>query len=213
MTLEYAAVARENIILAQYASASGNFDIEFSDIFKKMNKNEGQFACEKKNKKFFILHDASGLNFIVVGAIELDQPKAFEFLKKLQRNFLIQHTRSWQNAEPFSLQNEFSPKIKSLLIETSSQKFEQIQRNLSETQDTMSKNIQNLMLRGNELELLDSTANELSNSSVEFVRTSASIKRQMFCQKYSLWFIIAGIAVVVIFLVIIIVCGIKFNKC
>ncbi|KAH0788053.1 Synaptobrevin family protein [Histomonas meleagridis] len=209
MPFEYAAVARHDIILAQQACSSGNFDVLILGILKQLNPSDQRFQCEKSTHKIFIEQLDTGINFSVIGTQDITANDAFDFLRKLQTTFLMKHGRNWSTASSFSFQSEFSPVIKSLLTETD--KIKEIHENLNEAQELMKENIKEVYLRGSTIEALDNGAENIVTSSKQFNRKSTSMRRQMCWEKYKLG-IIAGIFILALIIIIVIVVTAKSTK-
>jgi hypothetical protein len=116
MSWDYAAVARQDVILVQYALSGGNFDEMICDIFKQINTGNSVFAYRDGDQTYFVLHDECGLNFIVVGSESPPLTEATTFLNRLRQTFIINpNFRLWKDIPPYGLQNEFSDEIHTLL--------------------------------------------------------------------------------------------------
>lgn len=201
---DYTAVAHNDVIMAQYAASGGNFDVTIGEMLKRQNPRDTNYAFEKNQHKYFVLHDDSGLNFIVVGSLATQQQFAFTFLQRVQQAFFLNYARrAWKDVRPYSLQGEFSDNLKQLMNAASKDsKIEKIRANLAETQEVMQDSMQKVLLRGNQLDTLDKTSETLAQDARAFDRNATSIRRSMWCKKYQWWFV--GTAVVVLIIIIII---------
>ncbi|OHS99850.1 Vesicle-associated membrane protein 714 [Tritrichomonas foetus] len=203
-SLEYTAVARKNVILAQFAASSGNYDVSISEILLRLNPKEERSACERSGHKYFILQQEEGLNFVVVGPPHLNSYIAYDFLGRVQRSFLLHHARTWQTAPAYGLQNEFSKTLENLLNEAiRHNRLEEAKSNLQDTQNTMSDNLQKALLRGDNLQDMENSASSIAASSNTFGRSATSVRRKMLCMKYR-FHIVAVVAIVLIIIIIII---------
>lgn len=186
---EYAAVARDTTILAQFANVSGNFDVLVTEILQKINIRENQFVCERNGHKIFIQKytdldnsdNSNGFNlyFILVCTINSQTNDAYSVLDKIQRSFLLRYSRSWQNCASYGLNKEFSGELNNILS-AQQMKIQQIKDNLSTTQEQMTNNLQKALLRNTALEDLNQSASEISQSSREFARSSTRVNRRQF---------------------------------
>lgn len=184
---EYAAIARKSTILAQFANANGNFDVLITEVLQKINIRDNQFVCERNGHKIFIQRyedinesensDNSNLYFILIGSLNCQPNECFNILDKIQRSFLLRYSRVWQNCASYGLNKEFSGELSNFL-NTSQLKLQQIKNNLNDAQDMMSDNMQKALLRNTQLEELNQTASEISQSSREFSRNSTQLNRQ-----------------------------------
>lgn len=204
---DYAAIACNDVILVQHAISGGNFDVTIGDMLKRQNPRDATYAFEKGQHKYFVLHEESGLNFIVVGSLATQQQFAFTFLQRVQQAFFLNYSRrAWKDVRPYGLQSEFSDNLKQLMTAASKDnKIEKIRANLAETQEVMQDSMQKVLLRGNQLNNLDKTSETLAQDARAFDRNATHIRRSMWFKKYQ-W-IILGVAIVVVILIIIIACA------
>ena len=207
MHFEYAAVARGKFILAQHASSSGGYDITASEVLQRLNPRDDRFTCDRNGKRVFLLHqalDGDSLNFVAVGGNNISEDIAYDFLGKLQRLFIIRNARRWQDAAAFSLQSDFSGEIARLMGSfDAGGRLREIRANLEEAQDKMRDNMQQALLRGENINELESNASSVAEASSEFGRTATSVRRRAQCRKYALWVAAALFVIVIMFLIIV----------
>jgi vesicle-associated membrane protein 7 len=92
-------------------------------------------------------------------------------------------------------------------------KIQTIKDNQRETQVQMTENLTLALQRGAGLDELSTKADTLKESAQTFHREATAIKRQMCCQKWR-WYIIGiTIAVVIIFAIVWMSCGLTFSGC
>jgi hypothetical protein len=116
MAYDYAAVARQYVILCQYAMTGGSFDVVLADILTRATATNPVFAYRDGSQTYSVLHDESGLNFIVVSS-EGKLPDATAFLQRLRRTFLTTPSvREWRDSPAYGLQNEFSDQIHEMIV-------------------------------------------------------------------------------------------------
>ena len=190
---EYAAVARNSTILAQFANANGNFDVLITEVLQKINIPENQFVCERNGHKIFIRRyedindsdessDKFNLYFILVTTLNCIPNESYNILDKIQRSFLLRYSRNWKNCASYGLNKEFSGEL-SNIINSQQIKLQQIKDNLNDTQETMTNNMQKVLLRNNQLEDLNQSASEISQTAHEFSRNGIYINRRQFYNK------------------------------
>ncbi|KAH1027092.1 hypothetical protein HUJ05_000660 [Dendroctonus ponderosae] len=78
---------------------------------------------------------------------------------------------------------------------------------LDELKNIMVKNIDNVAMRGERLELLVNKANDLQTGSVSFRHTSRTLARSMFWKNIKLYVIIAAIVIVIVYFIVSMACG------
>jgi hypothetical protein len=118
MLWDYAAVARQDVLISQSAITGGSFDEMIGDLLKQVNSRDPVSAYRNGEHTYYLLHDDSDLNFIV----DRESPKlqeATDFLYRLHRTFLTNpNFRFWKDVPPDGIQNEFSDQIRDLLNAT-----------------------------------------------------------------------------------------------
>ena len=214
MSYDFAAVSRDKTILALYATSPGNSDVLTVEILSGIEPNETQATREKGQSRFFVIHSKEGLNFIVGGSFDAKASDAFSFLQNLQRKFLIQYSRNWKNAQLYGMQQEFGPQIKQMIENTHRQAIETIQSNIEETQEIMTRNFEQALLRESTLSEMESKAQNLTNVAATFELSARAVKRKLCWEKYRYYVIGVSIIVIVLFLIIVISCGgFSFSQC
>lgn len=214
MSYEYSAVARGDMILAQHATSSGNFDVIICDILRRMNPKENHITTERSSNKFYILHNESNLNFVVAGPVTLQASEAFEFLTKVERLFIMKFSRVWKEAAPYGLHTEFSPSLKSLMQTPQDDKIQTIKSNMEETQSTMVNVLEHVTTRQTKLEDMEKSVLLLSDSANEYERSAKDINRKYCWQKYRLVLLIILILICIILIILFIACkGITLPNC
>jgi hypothetical protein len=116
MVFDYAAVAREAVILSQYAITGGNYDLNAGDVLSQVGSETTPYQDPEANRTYYVLRGDGGLNFLVVCHSETPIEDAYLFLSRLQTSFLSSSSaRSWRSAAPYALQTEFSDQIRELM--------------------------------------------------------------------------------------------------
>ena len=208
--ISYVAVARNTTILAQDAISGGNFDQWATEILGQINPSQNQIMTEKGNYRFFVVHDASGLNFICAASSTLQGKLAFDFLDDVQKRFNLQYSRTWRNAPAFGMQQEFSTTLHSLLQSSNDDKIRQIKSNLADAQNSMTEAMQQALLRGDKIDTMSQKADVLANNAKDYERSATRVKRKMCWEKYR-WYILGAILVIIVILVIVLIACDGFN--
>lgn len=210
---KYCCVARDASILVQCAVSSGNFDVDAHVILSKINAaKDMRNTTDQGGNRYFIIHESSSLNFLIAGSTATEANSAFQILEDIKRRFMMSFGKTWQQAPVFGMQQEFSGTIQSLIQPSShDKKFQQIRQNLNETKDQMADNMQQVLLRGNQLSHMEESADHIANSAKEYERQASSVRRKMCLQKYKWWILIAIIALIVLIIIILIACGKKLK--
>ena len=214
MAFDFAAVAREKTILALYATSGGNADVVTLEILSGIEPGETRATRERGQSRYFVIHDKAGLNVIVGGSTSVNPDEAFSFLQTLQRKFLLQYPRTWKNTPIYGMQQEFGMQIKQMLENKANSKINKIKENLEETQETMTRAMEQVLLRDSSIHEMETKTNNLTEAAIIYERSANSLKRKMCWEKYKYYIVGIIIVLVVLFLIVVISCGgFSFEYC
>ena len=181
---------------------------------KGIDPGEKNITCERGQKRYYVLHEVTGLNFIVGTDNYVSSNDAFTFLQNLERKFILQYAKQWKTAHIYQMQQEFSPQIKNMIDSKALIKIEQIKENLEETQVFMNHTFEQALLRESKLSELEDRSTRLANGASEFERNAGRIRRRMWFEHYKYYIVGFCIIAGAIFLAIIAVCGgFSFSEC
>ncbi|GLV37257.1 Vesicle-associated membrane protein 7 [Carabus blaptoides fortunei] len=142
---------------------------------------------------------------------EFERSRAFLFLNEIKRRFQASYASSAENALAYAMNSEFSRVLANEMKHyTESHDVDTISRvhgELDELKNIMVKNIDNVAMRGERLELLVDKTENLSNNSVTFRTTSRNLARSMFWKNIKLYVVIAGVLIVVLYFIVSMACG------
>ena len=190
MEIYYAAVTRNSTILAQYATAEGNFDVLVTQILYKTVLRDRRIQIEKNENRYFILHNSNGLNVIMCCSEYAPPTNAFNILEQISSIFLSKFSGVWLSASSNQLQNDFYDDLKRIIdIDESQKKINKIKNNLEETQEIMMDALEQSIIRSGSLSEMEERAQSLDAGAKEFSRTARNIKIKMFCEKFKYIFI------------------------
>lgn len=113
--LVYGAVFRDGSILAQATTIPGNIDITAFEAIKSRSSAERTSHIHLAGYDFFILHDTTGLDFIIAADPTVSQCSVETALRNLQTLFFQSFPQRWRTAPHFGLQREFAPQISKVL--------------------------------------------------------------------------------------------------
>lgn len=219
MRILYCVISRQNTVLAKYASCVGNFS-EISDlVISKIPPGDGKMTYSHGD---YLYHYISENNIIYLCITEngFSRGDAFQYLEKIQSKFNKKFGTRAQTASAYSLNTEFS-----LVICEEMKKFNNPEQNnpdkistlreeVDQVKDIMVRNIDELVERGEKLDLLVDKTENLSASAVTFKTASTNLQRKMWWKNMRLTL---GVGVGVLLLLYIIVSlscgGMAWPKC
>ena len=138
------------------------------------------------------------------------------FLEELQRKWRTKYANQGANFQPYSKDKEFAPEIQALFTMYNSeraQKIATIKGNIAATQEKMTENLTQALIRGEKLEVMEEKANNIKEHAEVFHRAANTVKRKMCWERYR-WYVLGVlIALVLIFILFLIFCkGFKCTK-
>jgi vesicle-associated membrane protein 7 len=142
---------------------------------------------------------------------EFERSRAFLFLNEIKRRFKSSYGEATDNAIAYAMNSEFARVLANEMKHYSdSHDVDTISRvhgELDELKNIMVKNIDNVAMRGERLELLVNKAESLNSGSVTFRKTSRNLARSMFWKNVKLYVIIGVIITVIVYFIVCMACG------
>jgi len=219
MRILYCVISRQNTILAKYASCVGNFS-EISDlVISKIPTGDGKMTYSHGD---YLYHYISDNNIIYLCITEngFSRGDAFQFLEKVHSKFNKKFGTRAQTASAYSLNTEFS-----LVICEEMKKFNNPEQNnpdkistlreeVDQVKDIMVRNIDELVERGEKLDLLVDKTENLSASAVTFKTASRNLQRKFWWKNMRLTIGFGLGVILVIYIIVSLSCGgMAWPKC
>ncbi|XP_003696851.1 vesicle-associated membrane protein 7 [Apis florea] len=218
MPILYSVVARGTTILAKYASCTGNFDEVTENILTKIPPQNDKLTYSQGQ---YLFHYICENNIIYMCTTDADfqRSRAFLYLAEMKGRFLAAYGQDAQSAVPYAMNTDFARTLASTMkhYNESNQEIDVLANalgDLDELKDIMSKNIDNVAMRGERLELLVNKTENLTANSVTFRKTSRNLARSLFWKNVKIYVIVAAILIVVVYVIVSISCGgLAWPKC
>jgi len=219
MRILYCVISRHNTILAKYASCVGNFS-EISDlVISKIPTGDGKMTYSHGD---YLYHYISDNNIIYLCITEngFSRGDAFLFLEKVHSKFNKKFGTRAQTASAYSLNTEFS-----LVICEEMKKFNNPEQNnpdkistlreeVDQVKDIMVRNIDELVERGEKLDLLVDKTENLSASAVTFKTASRNLQRKFWWKNMRLTIGVGLGVILIIYIIVSLSCGgMAWPKC
>jgi len=207
-------------VLTKYASCVGNFS-EISDlVISKIPYGDGKMTYKHGNYLYHYIQE-NGLVYLCITEEGFSQKDAFQFLEKTQTRFKKRFSLRAETATAYSLNTEFSLVIREEMdrfnktnTNNDHEKITMIQDEVNQVKDIMVRNIDELVERGEKLDLLVDKTDNLSATAVTFKTTTRAVHHQMWW-KHIRWSIAVGLAVLIfLYIIISLSCGgMAWPKC
>jgi len=216
MPIIYSLVARGATVLAEHATADGNFISISRVILEKIQDQTGKMSYTY-DRHFFHYSASDGLIFLCMTDEKFPRRIAFAFLEDIRNRFLSEYRNSWKSAMPFGMNDSFSrvlrPQMRYFSYDPSVDKLTDVQDKLEDTRKVLVENIDRILERGERLELLVDAASGLSDSSFKFSSSSRKLKWAMFRNNMYLWIAIVVVVLIAIWLISSLICGFNYKRC
>lgn len=210
MPILYSVIARSTTVLAKYASCAGNFAEVTETIMAKIPPDNSKMTYSHGSYLFHYICE-NRIIYMCITDDEFERSRAFLYLNEVKRRFQTTYGSRADTAIAYSMNNEFAQVMaREMKHYSDSREVDTISRvhgELEEVKDIMVKNIDNIAERGERLELLVKKTEDLSQSSVSFRKTSRNLARVMFWKNVKLYFIVGGVALVIIYFIVSMSCG------
>jgi len=149
---------------------------------------------------------------------EFERSRAFLFLNEIKRRFQTAYSSSVDRALAYAMNTEFSQVLANEMKHYSESRdidtISRVHGELDELKNIMVKNIDNVAMRGERLELLVNKTENLSANSVTFRKTSRNLARSMFWKNVKLYIILGVIITLIIYFLVSMICGgLAWQKC
>uniref|UniRef100_A0A1B6E5M8 Vesicle-associated membrane protein 7 n=1 Tax=Clastoptera arizonana TaxID=38151 RepID=A0A1B6E5M8_9HEMI len=213
MPILYSVIARGTTILSKYASCPGNFAEVTEQILMKIGPENGKLTLSHSSYLFhYVCEDR--IVYMCITDDEFERSRAFLYLNEIKRRFKSTYGSRAETAIAYAMNSEFSPILANEMKHYSESRdidtISRVHGELDELKDIMVRNIDNVAMRGEKLELLVNKTENLSASSVTFRAQSRHLQRSLFWKNMKLYAIMGGIGVVVIYVIISLSCGSLF---
>ena len=147
----------------------------------------------------------------------LERRIPFDFLEETQKKFKAKYKDKWSMVQQAKDLKDFTGQLNERMEVANSGKedtIRQIKTQIDETKGIMNKNIDELLGRGERIDLLIVKSNALESGATQFRSSARNLKWAMWKRKICMTALVVFILLVVIFIIVLIACGgFDFHKC
>ncbi|GAB5036319.1 r-vamp71-family [Nannochloropsis oceanica] len=244
MAILYALVARGKTVLAEFTSTSGNFPTVTRFLLARIgDRGMPHGGGEAGGQKMSIVYDQHVFHYVVdssgggqgqsssssstsspliylcmVDDAENKRRLAFLFLEEVQRRFMSTFGEAAYTAIAFAMNESFSPSLKAMMdfynADPSADNLRQLRTKIDDTKSVMVENIDQVLARGEKIELLVDKTDRLSQQAVQFKRQSRRLQQSMWWRRLNRSLLLAFVLSLAIFLFTALGCGgFDFHRC
>ncbi|KAJ8679323.1 hypothetical protein QAD02_015110 [Eretmocerus hayati] len=210
MPLLYSVVARGPTVLAKHAACAGNFEEVTEQILAKIPPQNDKMTYSQGPYLFhYVCEDQ--IVYMCITDDDFQRARAFLFLNEVKRRFRTMYGDGALTALAYAMNTEFSRVLANEMKHYSESRdldtISKVHGELDELKDIMVKNIDNLAMRGERLELLVNKTENLTNNSVTFRKSSRNLARSLFWKNVKMYVILASALLLVIYFILVMSCG------
>jgi len=160
-----------------------------------------------------------GFTYLVMADDAAGRRMPFAFLAELQRSFtsLPSSSSSLASLPAHGLQGSFSPTI-AALMETyntapPTDELARAQTELDQVKNIMVQNVEQILSRGERIELLVDKTDNMANQATAFRRGARGVRRQMWWKNSKITALGIVVGLVLLWIIVAQFCGAGFNRC
>ncbi|KAF8306055.1 vesicle-associated membrane protein [Clavulina sp. PMI_390] len=215
-SLIHALVSRGSTILAEHSSGKRDFSQAVQTILSKIPPNNSKLTYVWEQYLFHYVSEG-GLTFLVMADDSVGRRMPFAFLADLQRKFTTAYSPDIIFDVPAYGLNEYSPQIGSLMHEYSTSPptdaLSQTQNELNQVRDIMVHNVEQILSRGERIDLLVDKTDTLSGQAWAFRRGARDVRRREFWKNQRILALSIFVGLFFIWIIVAQFCGAGLNHC
>ncbi|KAJ7069941.1 VAMP/synaptobrevin-like protein [Mycena amicta] len=217
MSLIHALVARGSNILAEHQAGKRNFSQATEKILSKIPPNDSKLTYVWEEFLFHYISEG-GFTYLVMADDSAGRRMPFAFLADLQRKFLGAPSSSASSDMPaHGLQGSFSPTIAALMhtynTAPPADALAQAQNELNQVKNIMVQNVEQILSRGERIELLVDKTDVMAGQATAFRRGARSVRRQMWWRNSKITALCFLVGLVFLWILVAQFCGAGLNQC
>mmetsp|Transcript_18606 Transcript_18606/g.46921 ORF Transcript_18606/g.46921 Transcript_18606/m.46921 type:complete len:241 (-) Transcript_18606:1530-2252(-) len=213
----YALVARKQTVLAEHTNTSGNFQQVTTVILQKLPDTDGKVSYDYDEDHSFHIVSMSGYVFLCMTPNDFPRRISYKFLEDVRERFRRTFGDSATNANAYSLNKSFGKVLREQMEYFTSNpeadKIRAVRGQIDEVKDLMVDNIDQVLQRGDKIEILVGKTEQLSEEAVTFKKSATTLRKKMWWKNCKITAIIVAVIVVLILILVFSLCGADFSKC
>lgn len=209
MPIFYSCIKIDARTTVEHAARSGNYGAEAHRVMQRIEVKADRRASYSADSVVFHVQIANQVLYMCVCDTEYRQGLAFQFLGKLKDAYMTNRGPGAVASLNAQLKREMET-----FNSGKGDKLQQLQSEIDSVKGIMMQNIDQLLERGERIDVLVGQTSELADQSDAFFDNSRTLRKKMWWKNVKLMLLIGFVIVLVIFVIVLIACGgFKFPKC
>jgi len=213
MAIIYSLISRgPDNILVEYTAAGlrGNFSTVSRSLLKRIAPGDSKMSLVYDRYVFHYIVE-EGLTYLCMTESDFSRQIAFQYLNEIKKRFTATYGDRSKTAMPLAMNNDFSRVLQAQMDHFNkvkdSGRLSQVNDEINQVKTIMSENIDQVLQRGERIELLVERSSTLNDSSVTFKKHSKNLRNAMCWKNAKLTIIVILILIVVIYIILAASCG------
>ncbi|EIW55724.1 VAMP/synaptobrevin-like protein [Trametes versicolor FP-101664 SS1] len=218
MSLIHALVAKGDTILAEHQAGSRDFSQATQTILSKIPPNNSKLTYVWEQYLFHYISEG-GFTYLVMADDAAGRRMPFTFLTEIQQKFTSQPGASSSTSDPpaYSQQGTFGPVIAQLMTQYNTNpptdELTRAQAELAQVKDIMVQNVEQILSRGERIELLVDKTDSMASQATAFRRGARTVRRSMWWKNTRILALSVVVALVLLWVIMAQFCGAGLNHC
>ncbi|CEG48749.1 vesicle-associated membrane [Plasmopara halstedii] len=222
MSILYALVARQLNVLCEHTDQNGNFPTITRAVLKNLPQQDSSTSSLPSKSVFpyneynffFLLDD--GITYMCMAEERVHANVAFMMLADMQLMFLAKYKQQAKTALAYAM-SPFNPTLDHLMKKYDNFKLEtpmtQVRQKMERVKTLMIENVNQLMERGEKIELLVTRTNKLQQDAMKYEKSAMKLKNAFWWMDVKYWIYMTLALAVLALIVALSICGTDFSGC
>ncbi|KAG6488539.1 hypothetical protein ZIOFF_049782 [Zingiber officinale] len=225
MAILYAVVARETLVLAEFAAATGNIGAVARRILEKLPPDSDSRLCFSQDRYIFHVLRSDGITFLCMANDTFGRRVPFLYLEDIHMRFMKNYGRVAHSALAYEMNDEFSRVLhQQMELYSSNPSVDTLTRVRGEVSEAnvfrpkifhaklqvhtiMVDNIEKILDRGDRLALLVDKTATMQDSAFHFRKQSKRLRRALWMKNAKLLAVLTFLIVLLLYIIIAAICG------
>lgn len=215
MSLIHAVVARGSTVLVEYGGMQEHIQAT-KTILPQVPSNNSKLTFSWQQ---YLIHCSweEGITYLVIADESVGKRTPFAFLSELQRKFASAPSSSSDSTPAYALQSSFGPVITALIhtynTDPPSDEISRAQAELNQVKDIMVHNVEQIISRGERIQLLVDKTDAMAGQATAFRRGARNVRRNMWWKSQKVLYLSYFVGLILLWLLVAQFCGATLGYC
>ncbi|KAJ0691418.1 putative Longin domain, v-SNARE, coiled-coil domain-containing protein [Helianthus annuus] len=206
MTIVYTLVARGSVVLAEFSGVQTNASAIARQILEKMAGDSDMNVSYSQDRYIFHVKRTDGLTVLCMADDVSGRRIPFAFLEDIHQRFVRTYGRAVLSAPAYGMNDEFSRVLSQQMEyysnDPNADKINRLKGEMSQVRTVMIQNIDEVLERGDRLEILVDKTATMQNKTLRFKKQSRRYRNAIWWRNVKLMYITHPVFYFVLFALI-----------